>query len=152
MIMLTARAGERDRIGGLEIGADDYLVKPFAAGELLARIRAVIRRTQKTPVDQQAMIQVGPVRVDLQTNEAWSGDRRLELTSTEFAILEFIVREAGRVVSRDELSAVLYQRPATAYERSVDVHMSHLRKKLEPESDALVKTFRGVGYMFIVPT
>ena len=151
VIMLTARAAERDRLGGFDLGADDYLVKPFAASELLARIRAVTRRTRQEPALRRSTIQRGLVRVDPQTNEAWAGRRKLALTSSEFAILDLLVRAAGRIVSRDELAAALYQRPATAYERAVDVHIGHLRKKLEPECANVLMTIRGIGFIFIVP-
>ena len=148
IIMLTARAAEQDRISGLESGADDYLLKPFATGELLARIRAVLRRAQQRMHDRPAILEAGGVRLNAQTYQAWAGGKPIELTPTEFEILELLVRSAGRVVSRDEISVVLYQRQATAYERSVDVHLSHLRKKLEGQPDAAIRTVRGVGYLF----
>jgi two-component system response regulator CpxR len=148
VIMLTARAAEADRISGLESGADDYLLKPFAAGELLARIRALLRRVHQRPPRTPAMLEVGGVRLNVQTHEAWTGSMPLELTPTEFEILELLMRSAGRVVSRDEIAVLLYQRQATAYERSVDVHMSHLRKKLDGQSDTAIRTVRGVGYTF----
>jgi len=148
IIMLTARAAEEDRISGLEAGADDYLLKPFASGELLARIRAVLRRAQQRVLDRPAILELGSVRLNAQTYQAWSGGKPIELTPTEFEILELLMRSAGQVVSRDQISAMLYQREATAYERSVDVHLSHLRKKLEDQPDAAIRTVRGVGYLF----
>jgi two-component system, OmpR family, response regulator CpxR len=148
IIMLTARAAEQDRISGLEAGADDYLLKPFASGELLARIRAVLRRAQQRMPNRPAILEVGGVRLNAQTYQAWAGGTPIELTPTEFEILELLMRSAGQVVSRDEISDVLYQRQATAYERSVDVHLSHLRKKLEGQTDAAIRTVRGVGYLF----
>jgi DNA-binding response OmpR family regulator len=147
VIMLTARAAEQDRISGLEAGADDYLLKPFTAGELLARIRAVLRRAQMRMPDRPAL-EAGGLRLNAQTYQAWAGGQPLELTPTEFELLELLVRSAGRVVSRDEIAGVLHQRQATAYERSVDVHMSHLRRKLEGQPGAVIRTVRGVGYVF----
>jgi two-component system response regulator CpxR len=151
IIMLTARSAEQDRILGLEHGADDYLLKPFAAGELLARVRAVLRRADHTAERSViAEVQVGGVRVRPLTQDAWCGARRLDLTPTEFAILELLLRGAGRIVSRNEISAVLHQRQATAYERSVDVHVSHLRRKLEADAAAMIRTIRGIGYLFAI--
>jgi two-component system response regulator CpxR len=151
IIMLTARSAEEDRIRGLEHGADDYLLKPFAAGELVARVRAVLRRADHT-ADRSviAEVQVGGVRVRPATRDAWCGQRRLDLTPTEFAILELLLRGAGRIVSRNEISAVLHQRQATAYERSVDVHVSHLRRKLELEGGPMIRTVRGIGYLLAI--
>ncbi len=147
VIMLTARTAQSDRVAGLDAGADDYLPKPFGPEELLARMRAVLRRAgQAAPVQQGAA--AGGVRVDSQTREAWVDGQTLDLTATEFDILEFLVRSAGRVVSRNELAAVLYQRESTPYERSLDVHISHLRKKLERGDRVQIRTVRGVGYFF----
>jgi two-component system, OmpR family, response regulator CpxR len=146
VIMLTARADERDRIEGLGEGADDYLVKPFVAAELLARIRAVQRRVFHTPVPAPKHVQVGTLRLDVQQGRASCGGTSIELTPTEFLILETLMRAAGRVVSRDELSAVLYQRQATPFERSLDVHVSHLRRKLEAAGWMGIRTVRGLGY------
>lgn len=148
IIMLTARAAEEDRISGLETGADDYLLKPFAAGELLARIRAVLRRVQNRMANSRPTLAAGSVRLNAQTYEAWADGKPIELTPTEFEILELLMRSAGRVVSRDEIAGLLYQRQATAYERSVDVHLSHLRKKLDGQTGAAIRTVRGVGYLF----
>ncbi len=149
VIMLTARASEQDRVGGLGEGADDYLVKPFAAAELLARIRAVLRRALKQPELATSVVQVGDLRVDA-TNRAVSfRNVPIELTPTEFTILEVLMRSVGRIVSRDELSGVLYQRQTTPYERSLDVHVSHLRRKLEGVGWTAIRTVRGQGYICV---
>ncbi len=148
VIMLTARTSQTDRIAGLNSGADDYLPKPFGPDELLARIRAVLRRTGHTEAAPPQLLESGGVRLNPATREAWLRNETLEITSIEFDILEILVRAAGRTVTRDELTAVLYQRPATPYERSLDVHISHLRKKLEHEERSPIRTVRGVGYQF----
>jgi len=148
VIMLTARTAQTDRIAGLNAGADDYLPKPFGPEELLARMRAVLRRTGKSEQAGPQMVEAGGVRLNPRTREVWCEDQPVEVTSIEFDILEILVRAAGRAVSRDELAAVLYQRRATPYERSLDVHVSHLRKKLEHNERALIRTVRGVGYLF----
>lgn len=150
VIMLTARTTQSDRIAGLDAGADDYLPKPFGPDELLARVRAVLRRTKQVNVARTEMVEIGPVRVNGGTREAWAGGLPLELTGLEFDILEFLLRQAGQVVSRDQLMTVLYQREASPFERSLDVHISHLRKKLDDHRD-LIRTIRGSGYMFCVP-
>jgi len=147
VIMLTARTAETDRIAGLNAGADDYLPKPFGPEELLARMRAVLRRVGQAAPPAEA-VEAGGVRVNSQTREVWIADEPVELTAIEFDILDFLVRAAGRVVSRNELAAVLYQRESTPYERSLDVHISHLRKKLEGAERVQIRTVRGVGYLF----
>jgi two-component system response regulator CpxR len=149
VIMLTARAAEHDRIGGLGEGADDYLVKPFAAGELLARIRAVLRRTQQRPDLTPSVVQVGDLRLDAPNRAVGFRGVPIELTPTEFTILDVLLRSAGRIVSRDELSGVLYQRQTTPYERSLDVHVSHLRRKLEGVGWNAIRTVRGQGYICV---
>jgi len=148
VIMLTARTGQPDRIAGLNAGADDYLPKPFGPEELLARMRAVLRRTGKGEQAEPQVVEAGGVKLNPQTREVWCLDQPVDVTSIEFDILEILARAAGRTVSRDELAAVLYQRRATPYERSLDVHISHLRKKLEHEERAVIRTVRGVGYLF----
>jgi len=148
VIMLTARIAQADRIAGLEAGADDYLPKPFGPEELLARIRAVLRRARKLPASPPEQIEMNGIRLSPATREVWCGAVRVEVTSAEFDVLDILMRSAGRVVSRDQLSAVLYQREATPFERSVDVHVSHLRKKLERKDRELIRTVRGVGYLF----
>jgi DNA-binding response OmpR family regulator len=146
VIMLTARVEQADRIAGLEGGADDYLLKPFAAGELLARIRAVRRRSGHAGQTASPILTLADVRVNSDTRQVTAAGLTVDLTATEFAILELLMRAHGRIVTRDEISAVLYQREATPYERSVDVHISHLRKKLEGGAHAAIRAIRGVGY------
>ena len=157
VIMLTARAEEEDRVRGFGEGVDDYLVKPFAAPELLGRIRAILRRTARLPMVTPRLSEIGGLTLDFHAGDAsWQGVS-LSLTPTEFAILDVLARAAGRIISRDELTASLHQREATPYERAVDVHVSHLRRKLEAAAptNALtdstrpyIRTVRGVGYLY----
>jgi two-component system response regulator CpxR len=146
VIMLTARAEDADRIEGLELGADDYLPKPFNPRELAARIRAILRRYEARPVTA-GRVEVAGVTLDPASREVWTNGKRVELTTFEFDILELLMRSAGRVLSRDALMESLYRRKATPFDRSLDMHISHLRKKLERGED-LIKTIRGVGYQF----
>jgi two-component system response regulator CpxR len=148
VVMLTARTTVQDRIAGLETGADDYLPKPFNPAELVARIRAVLRRTDTAAGAQRRVVEVGPVRISHATRQAWRDNVPLALTAAEFDILDVLMRSAGRVVSRDEITAVLYQREASPYERAVDVHVGHLRKKLGGPGRELIRTVRGIGYQF----
>ena len=147
IIMLTARVQQQDRIRGLDSGADDYLPKPFDPDELLARIRAVLRRSESLTRAEAQEIVIGNIRVNPTSREAWLNDDPVELTATEFDLLEMLMRSPGRVVSRDEITAALFEREATPYDRFLDVHISHLRKKLE-EGRSLIRTVRGVGYVF----
>jgi DNA-binding response OmpR family regulator len=147
VIMLTARVHHKDRVQGLNAGADDYLPKPFDPDELLARVRAVLRRAEPAPRPEPAEITIGSLHISPTTREAWSAGAPVELTAAEFDLLAFLVRSAGRVVSRDEITAVLFEREATPYDRFLDVHISHLRKKLR-DGRKLIRTIRGVGYMF----
>lgn len=149
VIMLTARTAQEDRITGLNTGADDYLPKPFGPEELAARIRAVLRRVGKAEMFEPQAISMGGVELNPRTREVRRQGQRVEITTIEFDILEFLMRSAGRAVSRDELMAILYQRESTPYERSLDVHISHLRKKLEGADRTLIHTVRGVGYLFV---
>jgi DNA-binding response OmpR family regulator len=146
VILLTARGGHDDRIEGFNAGADDYLPKPFSAVELLARIRAVLRRTAGAAPRHASDVSAGSLRVAPASREAWRGSQRLDLTATELEILEMLVRAQGRIVTRDEMFAALYQREPSPFERSVDVHIGHLRKKLGPDGDQIIRTVRGVGY------
>ncbi len=146
VLMLTARLESSSRIRGLEGGADDYLPKPFEPMELLARVRAILRRSG---VHSGSTEQYG-LRVEPGSRTVTADGNRLELTSVEFDILEMLHAGAGRVVSRDELAQRLYQRDATAFDRAIDVHVSHIRKKLEGMS-AKILTVRGVGYQLSAP-
>jgi len=147
VIMLTARVAGPDRVAGLNSGADDYLPKPFGPEELLARIRAVLRRTAR-PISGNASIEAAGLRLDPDKRLATYRGKPLEVTAFQFDILEILVRAAGRTVSRDELAAALHQRPASPFERSLDVHISHLRRKLERDGETPIRTVRGAGYQF----
>jgi two-component system, OmpR family, response regulator CpxR len=147
VIMLTARAEDVDRIVGLELGADDYLPKPFNPRELAARIRAILRRVEAQAAPTGQAIEVNGVTLDPGTREVRRDGHSIDLTTLEFDVLEILMRSAGRVLSRDALMESLYNRKATAFDRSIDMHISHLRKKLESEHP-LIKTIRGVGYQF----
>jgi two-component system, OmpR family, response regulator CpxR len=148
VLMLTARGEDVDRIIGLELGADDYLAKPFNPRELAARIRAILRRYEPhAPAATGGRIETNGIVLDPGTREVTAGGKRVELTTFEFDILEMLMRSAGRVLSRDALMENFYNRKATPFDRSIDMHISHLRKKLL-NGDDLIKTIRGVGYQF----
>lgn len=151
VIMLTARSAPQDRIAGLDTGADDYLAKPFTPEELLARVRAVLRRTQQGAGSKPEALQIGRLKLDASQREAWLSNEACHLTSLQFEILEHLMRNAGRAVSRDELTAILHQRESTPFERWLDVHISQLRKKIEADDLTRIHTVRGVGYMFSPP-
>jgi two-component system response regulator CpxR len=147
VIMLTARTQGKDRVMGLDSGSDDYLPKPFLPEELLARVRAVMRRWRGGALTQSESYSAGFLELNVAAQSAQYGGEPLDVTGTEFQILELLVRAHGRAVSRDEISTVLYLRDANPFERTVDVHMSHLRKKLESKGVAQIITIRGVGYV-----
>src|SRR5579871_1023604 len=147
VLMLTARGEDVDRIIGLELGADDYLPKPFNPRELVARVRAILRRYEPRPPASTNRLEVNGVILYPGSREALVDGALLDLTTFEFDILELLMRGAGRVVSRDELMESLYNRKATPFDRSIDMHVSHLRRKLEG-SRPVIKTIRGVGYQF----
>jgi two-component system, OmpR family, response regulator CpxR len=149
VILLTARTGHRDRIEGLDAGADDYIPKPFAPHELLARVRAVLRRTGTASAATFAKIEIGQLRLDPRRREVWKGKLRVEITSIEFDILEILMRSAGHVVSRERLASDLCRKEFTASQRFIDVHISHLRRKLEEGDQTLIRSIRGVGYLFL---
>jgi two-component system response regulator CpxR len=147
VMMLTARGEDVDRIVGLELGADDYLPKPFNPKELAARIRAILRRYAPRPPAPSSRVEMNGIVLNPGTREVLSNGKPVELTTFEFDILELLMRSAGHVLSRDALMENFYSRKATPFDRSLDMHISHLRKKLE-NGDALIKTIRGVGYQF----
>jgi DNA-binding response OmpR family regulator len=148
IIMLTARTGEMDKIIGLESGADDYVVKPFSLGELLARVRAVLRRAPATR--RQDMLEAGDLRLDLIARRATLGDRELPLTPKEFDLLAALMRNAGAVLSRDLLLTQVWGYDYLGDSRTVDVHIRWLREKIEkdPSKPQRILTVRGVGYRF----
>jgi two-component system response regulator CpxR len=146
VIMLTARTAQADRVDGLNSGADDYLPKPFAPDELLARIRAVLRRAGGNK-GMNEILECGRLKIKPATREVWLSNEPVSLTSIEFDILQCLARAAGKVVSRDVLATTLYQREASPFERSLDVHISHLRKKLEHGEEEFIHTVRGSGYL-----
>jgi len=146
VLMLTARGEDEDRIIGLELGADDYLPKPFNTRELVARVRAIMRRLEERRPGVK--FEVNGISIDPGTRDVTRDGAPVEVTTFEFDILETLMRAAGRVVSRDDLMEELYGRKATPFDRSVDMHISHLRKKLEGDKP-LIKTVRGVGYQFV---
>ncbi|MEO8434322.1 MAG: response regulator transcription factor [Pyrinomonadaceae bacterium] len=151
VLMLTARGDDIDRIVGLEIGADDYLPKPFNPRELAARISAILRRAQPDKHQGESRtILVGDVEIDSGARVVRRGGQVVDLTSVEYDLLERLMRSAGRIVTREELSKDVLGRNASPYDRSIDMHISNLRKKLAPGVGSVecIKTVRGVGYIY----
>jgi DNA-binding response OmpR family regulator len=156
VLMLTARGDEADRIVGLEIGADDYLPKTFSTRELLARLRAVTRRSQRSPAsakDSEAEIVIDQLRINPGARTAALGDHALVLTPVEFELLLSLARAKGRVKTRDHLLEEIREREYEVFDRSIDVHISALRKKLgdDPKTPHFIRTVRAAGYMLIDP-
>jgi two-component system OmpR family response regulator len=147
IIMLTARVGESSRVHGLELGADDYLEKPFSLRELVARIQAVLRRAGKK---NQSVIHVGDLRIDLEQRDVHVKGKRLELTASEFALLAFMAQHPGRVFTRLQLLDAVRGSTFESLERAVDSHVKNLRKKVErdPQNPEYIQTVYGVGYRF----
>lgn len=154
IIMLTARGDDTDRIVGLELGADDYVPKPFNPRELLARMRAVHRRTQPRAATPSERIAVGSLEVDVPAHRVTLAGADVQLTSFEFRVLAALARRAGETVAREELArAVKGGEYDPSVDRSLDVHISHLRQKLEidPRDPKLIRTVRGIGYVLVRP-
>ena len=145
VIMLTARGDETDRVVGLELGADDYVAKPFSPRELLARLKAVLRRSRPEVLSEE--LAAGDVKVDIGARIVNVKGQPIELTGIEFDILVALMRRAGRVVPRDALLSEAGRSDVVVGERTVDVHISHLRQKLGDDPPRLIKTVRGVGYV-----
>lgn len=156
VLLLTARGEDVDRIVGLEIGADDYLPKPFNPRELVARIRAILRRTLeagKSGAGIPAPLHVGDIELDPATRTVMQGGSPVELTSVEFNLLQVLLQEAGRVVTREHLVDAVLGRKFSPFDRSIDMHVSKVRKKLGDSDTGAdhIKTVRGVGYIFSHP-
>jgi len=155
VLMLTARGDETDRIVGLELGADDYLSKPFNPRELAARLRAILRRCRLTGAQSaqaaEALLELGDLSLDRGSLTAFYQGQPLALTATEFTVLEVLARNAGQVVTKQDLSERALGRRWMPYDRSLDTHLSNLRRKLDPGADGEVriKTIRGRGYLLV---
>jgi len=152
VLLLTARGEDVDRIIGLEIGADDYLPKPFNPRELLARMRAVMRRQDRSALAPASQLRVQDLELDVAARRAAKDGRKLDLTDVEFALLEALMRVPGQVLSRDELSQAGLGREFDPFDRSLDMHISRLRRKLgrDGEDEDRVKSIRGVGYQLVL--
>jgi two-component system response regulator RegX3 len=153
VMMLTARGEEMDRVLGLELGADDYVTKPFSAAELVARVRAVLRRSAAAPTAARAPLQVGDVTMDVDTHRVTRGGEQVELTVKEFELLRVLLENAGRLVRREALVAEVWDPNWFGSTKTVDVHVSSLRKKLgdDPAAARYLHTVRGIGFRFASP-
>jgi two-component system, OmpR family, alkaline phosphatase synthesis response regulator PhoP len=153
IIMLTARVDEADRLIGLELGADDYMSKPFSPRELVARVRAVLRRSEGEAAPA-AVLQFDGLSIDLERRSVRRGGEPIELTATEFDLLAVLAREPGRPFTRAQLLERVYDVSYTGYDRTVDAHIKNLRRKLEPDTAAprFILTIYGVGYKFAEPS
>jgi DNA-binding response OmpR family regulator len=150
VLILTARGDDVERILGLEIGADDYLPKPFNPRELIARIRAILRRSIRSTITANTLT-VGNIRLDPTAREAWINDSLLDLTNVEFTLLETLMHDAGHVVTREHLTETVLGRRLGPFDRVIDVHVSNVRKKLSlAQSGERIKAIRGSGYLFVV--
>ena len=157
VLMLTARGDDAEKITGLETGADDYLAKPFNPRELVARINAILRRTQtaeeRETIQPEAMkLEIGDVEISPSARLAKKGDEVLQLTSIEFDLLAALLREAGKIINKEDLSLTVLGRRLSPFDRSLDMHISNLRKKLGAHADGndRIKTIRSVGYIYTV--
>jgi DNA-binding response OmpR family regulator len=156
ILMLTARGTEADRIVGLELGADDYVVKPFSGAEVIARIRAILRRSASPPTDEApppGPIQVGDLEVDIGARRARLADTELQLSRKEFDLLAELIRNAGRVVTREQLMDRVWDENWFGSTKTLDVHVRWLRQKLgdDPADPRFLHTVRGVGFRFTAP-
>jgi DNA-binding response OmpR family regulator len=153
IVLLTARQDEVDRIAGLELGADDYVSKPFSLGELLARVRAVLRRSERRAAGSREVLEAGGVRIDTGSRRAWRDGQELNLSQKEFDLLTCLMRNRGIALSRDVLLERVWGFDFFGDSRTVDVHIRWLREKVEPDPGRpiYIQTVRGVGYRFEAP-
>lgn len=153
IMMLTARQDEVDRIAGLELGADDYVIKPFSLGELLARVRAMLRRGQRESQLQREVLQAGELKADIGSRRVWCGQREVVLSAKEFDLLSCLMRNRGMALSRDLLLERVWGFDFIGDPRTVDVHIRWLREKIEPDPSqpTFIRTVRGTGYRFEGP-
>lgn len=152
ILMLTAKGDDADRILGLELGADDYLAKPFQHKELLARINAILRRIEivKNNKATSNKLEINHVTLDNATREVYCHDQIVELTGTEYQILELLMNQHGQIVGKDQISEQIMHRRLSAFDRSIDMHVSNIRRKLQAKnSNEKLKTIRGAGYLFL---
>lgn len=149
IIMLTARTDEVDRVTGLELGADDYVVKPFSTRELVSRVRAVLRRTEKG-LPKPEIIEAGEIRLDLSRRQVWVSEQPADLTAMEFDLLAFMMQHPGRVFSRLQLLEAVRGVAYESFDRAIDAHIKRLRQKIEPnpKQPCYIVTVYGVGYKF----
>ena len=150
IVMLTARGDETDRVSGLELGADDYVVKPFSPKELVARVRAVLRRASAARAPGPEVIRVGDVELDVPRMRVRVSGKPVDVTPTEFELLATLLREPGRVFTRGQLLDAIHGMAFESYERAIDAHVKNIRKKIEPVAGRprYLLTVRGVGYRF----
>jgi DNA-binding response OmpR family regulator len=153
ILMLTARQDEVDRIAGLELGADDYVSKPFSLGELLARVRAIMRRTDRQPAGNREVLDAAGLHVDTGSRRAWRDGSEVALAQKEFDLLTCLIRNRGMALSRDVLLERVWGYDFAGDSRTVDVHIRWLREKIEPDPSRpiYIQTVRGVGYRFEIP-
>ncbi|RKD34313.1 response regulator [Thermohalobacter berrensis] len=148
IIMLTAKSEETDKVLGLEIGADDYITKPFSVRELIARVKAVLRRSKDTKKEEAQIIKVGDITIDIEKHEVSKNGEKIDLTLKEFELLKILAQNKGKVLSRNYLLDKVWGYDYYGETRTVDVHIRHLRKKIEDENKHFkyIETIRGVGY------
>lgn len=145
VIMLTAKTMEKDKIEGLEVGADDYISKPFSIQEVLARVKAVLRRYNSNKPEKKAFLELGNIKIDLQNYEVFKNSKKIDLTLKEFELLKLLAQNKGKVLSRNFLLDKIWGYEYFGETRTVDVHIRHLRKKIE-DGEKYIETIRGIGY------